>query len=425
MLLLILLLSSGCDVNIPGCGKRSLPFFKKIAQRIPEANPSPISSQLGTPGTGNIAVSTPTAVVSLANPSKKTESSLEMSTEMSITKAKPTSTATPTATATPQEVEKIAYAVLEDKKPVLWTMDTDGTNRFRLTPLGTSSWFPLWSPNGRQLAFLSDMGKDGKPNLFVVKKGSSEFQQVTFYDDLKIPSGPGLKPPFSWSPKSDEIAFAYKNTLWKVNLENMDQETLSAQDPAFNVVEVEWAPHRDNKFVAFLVQKGLDHFSLRLSNPRLNDELKLFESSVPISDISWSADAREVAYILDHDSVYSASSDRSLPKPILINQTVHLGNLLTYSPSEGGNLLMLLAKKSPSDDAYRVAIVDKPSKDGSDPGTLKFLTEDGVVDAIFSPDGSKIAYVQSGELWVMDANNGAHKTRIAAIVPLQPCWSKK
>src|SRR5581483_2755594 len=132
-----------------------------------------------------------------------------------------------------------------------------------------------------------------------------------------------------------------------------------------------------------------------------------------------------VAYILGHDSIYSASSDRSLPKPILINQTAPLGDLLTYSPSEGGTLLMLLAKKSPDENAYRVAIVDKPSKDGSDNGTLKFLTEPGVVNAIFSPDGSKIAYIQSGELWVMDAASGAHKTRIAAIVPLQPCWSKK
>jgi dipeptidyl aminopeptidase/acylaminoacyl peptidase len=347
-----------------------------------------------------------------------------MSTEMTITKAKPTSTSTPTATATPQEIEKIAYAVLEDKKPVLWTMNNDGTGRLRLTPLGTSSWFPLWSPNGKLLAFLSNM-KDGKMNLFAVKKGTSEFIQLTDYADWAMPVGAGLKSPFSWSPKSDEIAYAYKNSLWKVNLDTLNHETLSTQDPAFSVVQVEWAPHRDNKFVAFLVRKGSSHFSLRLSNPRLHDELKLAETSVSISDITWSADAREVAYITDHDSVFSASSERSLPKPVLVNQTIPIGDLLTYSPSESGNLLMFLAKKTPNEKAYRVALVDKPSKDETDPGTVKFLTEPGVEDAIFSPDGGKIAYVQNGELWVMDAASGAHKTRLAAIAPLQPCWSKK
>jgi hypothetical protein len=412
MLLLILLLSSGCDVNIPGCGKRSLPFFKKIPLKLPDAIPSPIASPLGAPVTGNIAVPTPTPLASLANPSKKTDPNLEMSTEMSITKAKPTSTATPTATATPQEIEKIAYAILEDNKPVLWTMNNDGTNRLRVTPLGTSSWFPPYM-------------KDGKTNLFVVKKGTTEFQQLTFFSDLEIPNVSQLKAPFSWSPKSDEIAFAYKNALWKVNLETLDLVTLATQDPAFSVIQVEWAPHRDNKFVAFLVKKGVDHFSLRLSNPRLNDELKLVETSVGLSDITWSADAREVAYILNHDSVFSASADRSVPKPILVNQTITFGDLLTYSPSESGNLLMLLAKQASGESFYRVAILDKPSKDGTDPGTIKFLTEPGVENAIFSPDGGKIAYVQSGELWVMDANSGAHKTRLAAIAPLQPCWSKK
>ncbi|HVZ81396.1 MAG TPA: hypothetical protein VHE12_11475 [bacterium] len=343
---------------------------------------------------------------------------------MSITKAKPTSTATPTATPTPEEIEKIAYTVLEDKKPIIWTMNNDGTARLRLTPLGTSSWFPLWSPNGKILAFLSDM-KDGKPNLFVVKKGSSEFKQLTFYSDMSLPNELSLKAPFSWSPKSDEIAFAYKNSLWKVNLDSLSQETLSTQDPAFSVVQVEWAPHRDNKYVAFLVRKGMDHFSLRLSNPRLLDELGLAETSRPIFDMTWSADAREVAYAVGGDSVYSASSERSVSKAILVNQTIPLGNLLTYSPSETTSLLMLLAKKDPSEEAYRVAVVDKPSKDGSDPGTVKFLTEPGVNNAIFSPDGSKIAYVQSGELWVMDSATGAHKTRLAAIAPQQPCWSKK
>ena len=43
MLLLLLLISSGCDVNIPGCGKRSLPFFKKITPIVAAPQPAPSS----------------------------------------------------------------------------------------------------------------------------------------------------------------------------------------------------------------------------------------------------------------------------------------------------------------------------------------------------------------------------------------------
>ncbi len=424
MLLLLLLISTGCDVNIPGCGKRSLPFFKPVTlTQAPK--PSVNVSIVQTPNTipsQNSTPSSPLPSTVSVNPTSK-QPVLESSIEMSITKPKPTATATATPTSTPQEVEKIAYTTMEQGKPTLWTMNTDGTDRTRLTPIGTSSWFPLWSPNGKLLAFLSDM-KDGKINLYVLKKGATEAQQITFFEDMSFKDATNLKPPFSWSPLSDEIAFYYHNEIRKVWEDSYELETIATVDSEFSISAIEWAPHRDNKYVAYLVKKGVNYFGLKISNPRLKDDLKLTDSSVPLSDISWSSDARDVAYISDHTIIYSASAQTSFPKVLLSLPSSLLGSLISFSPSETGTILMVLAKQDAAESGYRVAIVDKFAKD-SDPGSLKYLTEPGVDYAIWSPNGSKIAYLQSGELWVMDGLTGANKTRIAATGILSPCWSKK
>ena len=348
---------------------------------------------------------------------------MEVPVEMSVNKVNPTATGTPTATPTPQEVEKIAYTTLEHEKPTLWTMGTDGTDRIRLTPMGTGSWFPFWSPNGKLLAFLSDM-KDGKINLFTMEKDGTGLKQLTSFDDMTLPNSSHLKPPFSWSPKSDEIAFCYHNQVWKVDVESLELQTLSNEDPNYIVSALEWAPHRDNKFVAYIVKQGENYTSLMLVNPRLKDVLTLASTSLPMLDISWTSDARDVAYLVDQNSLFSASSQTSQPKTILNHPCPELGPLVAYSPSESTSNLMLLAKEFDTDQGYRVALLDKASKGYPDTGSLKYLTDPGIDDAIWSPDGSQIAYLQSGDLWIMDIT-GSHKHRIALIGVQSPSWSKK
>lgn len=421
MLLLLLLVSSGCDVNIPGCGKRTLPFFKPANPPVVSSGPVSTTISPGTALTPSPAATPKNPIPGAAQPAVKKPGSMEVPVEMSVSKANPTATGTPTATPTPQEVEKIAYTTAEHEKPTLWTMSTDGTNRTRLTPVGTSSWFPLWSPNGKLLAFLSDM-KDGKMNLFMIEKDGTGLKQLTSFDDVALPKPSHLKPPFSWSPKSDEIAFCYHNQVWKVNVETQELQTLSTEDPNYTVSALEWAPHFDNKYVAFIVNQGENYTTLMLVNPRLKDTLKLAATQNPILDISWTSDARDVAYLIGQKSLFSASSQTSLPKMILKNPSPELGPLVVYSPSDTN--LMLLAKEFATDQDYRVALLDKGSKGDPDTGSLKYLTEPGVDDAIWSPDGSKIAYLQSGDLWVMDIT-GSNKRRIALIGVQSPSWSKK
>lgn len=427
MLLLLLLVSSGCDVNIPGCGKRSLPFFKQIKDKsLSTALATPPINPISTPATVAEPIKNKAISPIIQKTDKSAKSiSFDTSIEMSVTKPTAIPTATATATATPVDVEKIAYISEEHGKRILKTMNTDGTNRVSFSPSQANCWFPLWSPSGKVLAFLSDMN-DGSINLYTIKKDGTELKQLTSYSDMVIDDPNRLKPPFSWSPRSDEIAFIYNRQIWKIELDDLTQVTLASPDSSYTISTIEWAPHRDTKYVAYLSKKGDNFFGLMLVNPRLKDKLDMGEMKFPVSDLSWSPDARKVAFIQNNNQIYTASPDTSLPKLIIYNASPELGSLLSYSPVESGSpVLMTLAKQTTADTGYRVAIVDQPSKGDQDTGSLKYLTEPGVTDAIWSPDGNKIGFVMDGEMWTMDAFNGANKTRIAATGIISPNWSKK
>jgi len=405
MLMLLLLISTGCDVNIPGCGMRSLPFFKPANQNAVASNNSMANNNVLSNQT-------------MANP--QNSSNLPINSNIS---AKPVAVI-PTATPVLVDVEKIAYTTIEEDQPTLWTMNTDGTERVRLTTIGTSSWHPLWSPNGKILAFLST-ANDGKVNLYAIQKGSTQLTQITSWEDMPKPNPAFLQAPFSWSPKSDQIAYIYKNQIWIVSLDTLEQTTLVTVDPAFTISTVSWAPHRDNKYIAYTVRRGTNYSSVLLVNPRLKDKLSLADSRVLVPSISWTAGAEELAYLAGKSVVYTTKVEDTTSQPLVNAASPDLAPYISFSPVDGSTRLLLLAKQTADDTGYRVAVVDKSSTGDRDTGTLKYLTPAGADYAVWSPDGAKIAYVISGELWIMDSTSGMFKTRIALTGIQSPDWSKK
>jgi len=409
-LLLILTVSSGCSVNIPGCGKRSLPLFKPVVeniQTIPASKEAPTDPSAAVPTASAAAPSVAPSAASLK----------PVSASQAAVVGSPTPTPQPIL-----ESERIAYTTFENGKSSLYDMATSGTDPQRRNPVGSNAWFPLWSPNGKILAFLSDI--DGKANLYVQDKGSNQSKQLTFYEDLEIPTEDSSFVPFTWSPKSDQIVLIYRHQLVLVDLTQISQVSLTTVDPLYQILSLEWAPRRSDRYIAFMVRQG-DHFnSLRLVNPRLHDGIVLSEVRDTAGPISWSPDASKVAYLIGDKSLYEVSYETLKAKLLFQSATNVFGSLLQYSPSEGKSDLLLLARKNDDDKGFRVALLDKPATSEADKGSLIYLTEPGVQEASWSPDGSKIMYTIDGSLWVMDANGG-NKKRVSLDVLRTPDWSKK
>ncbi len=101
---------------------------------------------------------------------------------------------------------KIVYSVShidgdkdEEKEHIaLWLMTTETGETRQLTSGLTSDSSPQWSPDGKQIAFMSARGE--KPQIYLISVDGGEAQALT-----KLKQGVGSGP--EWSPDGKQIAF--------------------------------------------------------------------------------------------------------------------------------------------------------------------------------------------------------------------------
>ncbi|MFN7929117.1 MAG: DPP IV N-terminal domain-containing protein [Blastocatellia bacterium] len=74
----------------------------------------------------------------------------------------------------------------------LWVVDADGSRVRELTTGDRGDSWPVWSPDGKRIAFLSD--RDGTAQLFVLYVDTKEVAQLTHLE--QAPSN------LKWSPDS-------------------------------------------------------------------------------------------------------------------------------------------------------------------------------------------------------------------------------
>jgi len=104
---------------------------------------------------------------------------------------------------------RIAFASERDGNREIYVMDADGAAQTRLTNHPLDDDRPSWSPDGRQILFISDRDVDPSrsaaepwlyvPEISVMNSDGSELQNLTMNDDWD--SYP------VWSPSGDRIAF--------------------------------------------------------------------------------------------------------------------------------------------------------------------------------------------------------------------------
>jgi len=98
-----------------------------------------------------------------------------------------------------------------------------------------------WSPDGRKIAFISDMS--GEEELYLIDQdGSGKPQRLTT-------NGDQMKFPPSWSPDGKRLAFADKSgQLWMLEVANK-KLTKVARDSTGNMADQTWSP--DSRWLTF------------------------------------------------------------------------------------------------------------------------------------------------------------------------------
>lgn len=142
----------------------------------------------------------------------------------------------PVAAITPTELPpfpcRIAFDTDRDTNLEVYVMDPDGGNPVNLTNNPGDDFDPVWSPDGTQIAFVSNRanGSEGGYFIYVMRADGTEVVQLSHQNESGVPD---------WSPDGNHIAFNDKGDIYinnmfdgtEVNLTNSPEED---QQPKFS-----------------------------------------------------------------------------------------------------------------------------------------------------------------------------------------------
>ncbi len=212
----------------------------------------------------------------------------------------PQITPSPTWTATPTKplvlarpLPAIAYMSKKGReKWQVWVMGADGSLPTPLTAgegVGENT-SPVWSPEGKRLAFVSD--RDGNKEIYLMNIDGSDLRNLTNHEaDDWTPA---------WSPDGTEIAFSsMRDGNWEIYIMWSDGSypVRLTNDPEADIAPA-WSP--DGKWIAFASRRDGD-WDIYVMD-RSGGNLKQLTNARG-SDLSpaWSPDGRYIAFESNRD----------------------------------------------------------------------------------------------------------------------------
>jgi eukaryotic-like serine/threonine-protein kinase len=146
---------------------------------------------------------------------------------------------------------RIAYAVEEGKIVNIWIYDLDGRSAARRLTFGGNNRFPVWSADGRYVAFQSDRGGD----LGVFRQPADVSGAAA--ERLTTPEADTAHVPESWSRAADVLSLsAVKGTsatLWTLSMR--DQKLAQFGDVrSSNQLNSDFSP--DGRWIAYTLRGG-------------------------------------------------------------------------------------------------------------------------------------------------------------------------
>lgn len=272
-------------------------------------------------------------------------------------------------------------------------------------PAGTRDVRPVWSPDGKQIAFESD--RAGNSDIYIMDADGSNVVQLTFdpYATLQMPGPSPQDITPAWSPDGKRIVFASgrNNIFWLqvlngIFIMNADgSEVVSLSDQGSHSGFPAWSP--DGKQIAYTAFNG-NGSDIVVMNTDGTDKRRLTENGANNLAPAWSPDGKQVAFAAMRDQVqqiFVMDSDGSN----VVQLTHAQSNATLPAWSRDGNRIVFVGS-SPEGDHIHVM-----NADGS--GVTK-LSDGAVYDGrpAWSPDGKRIVFSSSRDgdwdVYVMDAD---------------------
>ena len=185
----------------------------------------------------------------------------------------------------------------------IYVMNADGSGQTRLTNNIADDWYPSWSPDGRQIIFLSD--RDGDIEIYIMNADGSEQTRLT--------NSPGSEWLPSWSPDRSRIAFSDNRDgnveIYVMNADGSGRTNLT-NNPA-NDWAPSWSP--DGRRIAFVSDRDGNN-EIYVMNADGSGVTRLTNNPASDQVPSWSPDGKRIAFASNRDGnfeIYVMNADGS------------------------------------------------------------------------------------------------------------------
>lgn len=289
---------------------------------------------------------------------------------------------------------------------------------------------PVWSPDGRSIAF--SRFEDKTFQIYVVPVGRAQDHSTEPVRAGMVFAGAierrldtdGVIPKrgeLSWSPDGKTIAFSGGASIYLLSLANSSAHRLTEPPPVFD----DWGPSfsPDGKMISFVRSQQSGFSEEILSTPVTGGGITRIASEYAriLGPPQWSFDGQSIIFASDrnsHPALWRVSAFGK-DSPTEINDSgwypavSHRGFRLAYQRSARSLNIWQIDLSSP--DKRKQLLVPSTSETDQGPGPQ------------FSPDGTKLAYMsdRSGtmEIWVSD-RDGSNPFQLTAVgFAGTPRWS--
>jgi TolB protein len=276
--------------------------------------------------------------------------------------------------------QQIAFVSSRGAAGGLFVMDADGGNVRQIADIGGD---PAWSPDGRQIA-LTFAANGEYPQIYVVTADGSSQQRLTSFENVPTPTlSMGNVSP-AWSPDGGEIAFISEQLDGPSVVHAMRADGTNVRqlvDLPGRKAGVRWSA--DGALLAFATDAA--DADIWLVRPDGSELRNLTASPAVEVEFDWSPVAQELAFTRQSDGAIQLVVDNADGSgERVIYDSPEFAMQLCWSP-DGQRLAFIRGNPERNSDLFVI------NADGSGLQQLT-ATPDSETNPAWSPDGMTIVY---------------------------------